>query len=102
MSRRPGVFTIPDGPEKLFLPSKNLSVSSLIKFTLPPQRKSTIFLDPSDYLSEDFPTVDTFHVAEIAIPPSNVVKALGRAIQGGIGIKISDRGWGGGGVRRGP
>ncbi|KAK7047057.1 hypothetical protein R3P38DRAFT_3423853 [Favolaschia claudopus] len=80
MSSRPGVFTIPDGPEKLFLPPKSLPVSKLIKFTLPPQRKSTVFPDASDYLSEDLPTVGTFNVAEIVIPPSIVVKDLGRAI----------------------
>ncbi|KAK6968926.1 hypothetical protein R3P38DRAFT_3508514, partial [Favolaschia claudopus] len=74
------IFTIPDGPEKLFLPPKNLPVSSLIKFDLPPQRKSTVFPDASDYLSEDLPTIGTFNVAEIVIPPSIVVKDLGRAI----------------------
>ncbi|KAK6969426.1 hypothetical protein R3P38DRAFT_3145199 [Favolaschia claudopus] len=43
-------------------------------------RASTVFPDASDYLSEDVPTIGTFDVAEIVIPPSIVVKDLGRAI----------------------
>jgi hypothetical protein len=80
MSGLPDVLKIPDGPEKLSLPPNNLPVSSLIKFQLPPQHKSTVFADPTDYLSELPPTITTFNVREIPIPPSVVVKALGRAI----------------------
>jgi hypothetical protein len=76
MSGLPNVLKILD-PEKLSLPPNNLPVSSLIKFQLPPQRKSTVFADPTDYLSELPPTITTFNVREILIPPSVVVKALG-------------------------
>ncbi|KAJ7843603.1 hypothetical protein B0H14DRAFT_3688863 [Mycena olivaceomarginata] len=64
----------------LSLPSPRPSVSKLLKFELPPQRKSSTFADPSDYLSEVSPTVVTFNVLEIPVPPAAVVKALGRAI----------------------
>jgi hypothetical protein len=80
MSGLPDILKIPDGPEKLSLPHKNLPVSSLIELQLPPQRKSTVFVDPTDYLSELSPTITTFNVMEIAVPPSVVVKALGRVI----------------------
>ncbi|KAJ7824369.1 hypothetical protein B0H14DRAFT_3469381 [Mycena olivaceomarginata] len=62
MSGLPDVLKIPDGSEKLSLPPNNLPVSSLIKFQLPPQRKSTVFADPTDYLSELPPTITTFNV----------------------------------------
>jgi hypothetical protein len=42
----PGILKIPDGSEKLSLPSANLPVSDLIKFPLPPQRKSTVLSLP--------------------------------------------------------
>ncbi|KAJ6543444.1 hypothetical protein DFH09DRAFT_1088878 [Mycena vulgaris] len=69
----------PRWPEKLSLPPNNLPVSSLIKFQLPPQRKSTVYSDPTDYLLELPPTLTTFNATEIVVPPSVVVKALGRA-----------------------
>ncbi|KAJ7808638.1 hypothetical protein B0H14DRAFT_2608716 [Mycena olivaceomarginata] len=72
MSGLPDFLKIPDGPEKLSLPPTNLPVTSLIKFQLPPQRKSTVFADPSDYLSDLPPTTTAFNVAEIM--------SLGRAI----------------------
>ncbi|KAJ7704920.1 hypothetical protein B0H17DRAFT_1126543 [Mycena rosella] len=80
MSGLPDIFKIPDGPEKLSIPPTSLSVSRLIKFRLPPQRKSTVFTDPTEYVSELHPTVVTFNVAEIPVPPSIIVKALGREI----------------------
>ncbi|KAJ7818909.1 hypothetical protein B0H14DRAFT_3147664 [Mycena olivaceomarginata] len=52
MNSLPDILKIPDGPEKLSLPSANLPVSDLIKFPLPPQRKSTVFTDPTDYLCD--------------------------------------------------
>ncbi|KAJ6478439.1 hypothetical protein DFH09DRAFT_1108349 [Mycena vulgaris] len=79
MSGLPVALRIPDGPEKLSLPPNNLPVSSLIKFQLPPQRKSTVYSDPTDYLAERPPTLTTFNVTEIVVPPSVVVMALGRA-----------------------
>ncbi|KAJ7240084.1 hypothetical protein C8J57DRAFT_1527817 [Mycena rebaudengoi] len=45
-----------------------------------PQCKSTVFADPTEYLSDLPPTITTFSVMEIMAPPSVVVKALGRAI----------------------
>jgi hypothetical protein len=42
MSGLPDILNILDGLEKLSLPSANLPVSDLIKFPLPPQRKSKI------------------------------------------------------------
>ncbi|KAJ7236695.1 hypothetical protein C8J57DRAFT_1529990 [Mycena rebaudengoi] len=45
-----------------------------------PQRKSTVFADPTEYLSDLPPTITTFSVMEIMALPSVVVKALGRAI----------------------
>jgi hypothetical protein len=80
MSGLPDVLKIPDGPEKLLLPPNNLPVSSLIKFQLPPQHKSTVFMDPTDYLSELPPTITTFNIREIPISPLVVIKALGRVI----------------------
>ncbi|KAJ7037007.1 hypothetical protein C8F04DRAFT_1257559 [Mycena alexandri] len=65
MSGLPDALRIPDGPEKLSLPPNSLSVSGLIEFQLPPQRKSTVYVDPSDYLSELPPTITTFDVREI-------------------------------------
>ena len=49
MSGLPDVLKIPDGPDKLSLLLNNLPVSSLIKFQLPPQRKSTVFADPTEH-----------------------------------------------------
>ncbi|KAK7059424.1 hypothetical protein R3P38DRAFT_2758863 [Favolaschia claudopus] len=43
-------------------------------------RKSTLYPDPADYLSELPPTVETFKITEMVVPPSIVVKNLGRAI----------------------
>ncbi|KAJ7883901.1 hypothetical protein B0H14DRAFT_2701270 [Mycena olivaceomarginata] len=80
MGGLPDVLRVPDGPEKLSLPPTNLPVSNLIKFQLPPQHKSTVFADPTDYLLDLGPTITTFDVLEIPVPPSVVVKALGRAI----------------------
>ncbi|KAJ6488353.1 hypothetical protein DFH09DRAFT_1105703 [Mycena vulgaris] len=79
MSGLPVALRIPDGPEKLSLPPNNLPVSSLIEFQLPPQRKSTVYSNPINYLAELPPTLTTFNVMEIVVPPSVVVKALGRA-----------------------
>jgi len=80
MSGLPDALKIPDGPEQLSLPPNNLPVSSLINFQLPPQHKSTIYADPTDYLADLPPTIITFNVTEIPTPPSIVIKALGRAI----------------------
>jgi hypothetical protein len=80
MSGLPDVLKIPDGPEKLSIPAGDLPVSALIKLELPPQRTSSIFMHPTDYLSELAPTITTFNATEIVAPPSHVVKALGRAI----------------------
>ncbi|KAK7025886.1 hypothetical protein R3P38DRAFT_3531849 [Favolaschia claudopus] len=83
LAQKTGSFAslrIPDGPEKLSLPHKNLPVSELITFTSPPQRKSTVYPDPADYLSELPPIVETLKIAEMVVPPSIVVKNLGRAI----------------------
>ncbi|KAJ7805971.1 hypothetical protein B0H14DRAFT_3882544 [Mycena olivaceomarginata] len=71
---------IPDGPEKLSLAGTTILVSDLIKFPLPPQHESTVFADPTEYLSDLHPTITTFNVLEIPVPPSVVVKALGCAI----------------------
>jgi hypothetical protein len=79
---------IPDGPEKLSLPSPDLPVSKLLNFELPPQRKSSTFADPSDYLSGVSPTVVTFDVLEIPVPSAAVVKALGRAILSDPDMKL--------------
>ncbi|KAJ6600520.1 hypothetical protein DFH09DRAFT_1302981 [Mycena vulgaris] len=73
MSGLPVTLRIPDGPEKLSLPPNNLPVFSLIEIQLLPQRKSTVYSDPTDYLAELPPTLTTFNVTEV------VVKALGRA-----------------------
>ncbi|KAJ7827174.1 hypothetical protein B0H14DRAFT_2815810, partial [Mycena olivaceomarginata] len=80
MAILPEVLRIPDGPEKLLLPAPDLPISQLMELRLPPQRKSTTFADPSDYLSDQHPTVTTFDALEIPVPPAFVVKALGRAI----------------------
>ncbi|KAJ6514087.1 hypothetical protein DFH09DRAFT_1099740 [Mycena vulgaris] len=80
MSGLPDVLKIPDGPEKLSIPAGDLPVSALIKLKLPPQRASSIYTHPTDYLSELASTITTFNAAEIVVPPSHVVKALGRAI----------------------
>ncbi|KAJ7348422.1 hypothetical protein DFH08DRAFT_959826 [Mycena albidolilacea] len=53
---------------------------TLIKFPLPPQRKSTAFADSSDYLPDLSRTITTFNLTEILVPPSVIVKALGRAL----------------------
>ncbi|KAJ7887837.1 hypothetical protein B0H14DRAFT_2562608 [Mycena olivaceomarginata] len=80
MANLPHVLKIPDGPEKLSLPSLDVSISKLMKLQLPPQHKSTTFVDPSDYLSNLCPTVATFDALEIPLPPAFAVKALGQAI----------------------
>ncbi|KAJ7810585.1 hypothetical protein B0H14DRAFT_2607180 [Mycena olivaceomarginata] len=80
MSALSDVLKIPDGPEKLSIPAGDLPVSALIKLELPPQRTSSIFTHPTNYLSELAPTITTFNATEIVVPPSHVVKALGRAI----------------------
>jgi hypothetical protein len=80
MAGLPDALKIPHGPEKLSLPPNNLPVSSLIKLKLPPQHKSTVFVDPTDYLSDLSPTISSFQVMEIPVLPSAVIKALGRAI----------------------
>ncbi|KAJ7838918.1 hypothetical protein B0H14DRAFT_2588249 [Mycena olivaceomarginata] len=68
MENLPDALRVPDGPEKLVLPSRDLPVSELIKLDLPPQRKSSTFTDPSDYLSDRPPTLTTFNVLEIPVP----------------------------------
>jgi hypothetical protein len=73
MAGLPDKLKIPDGPEKLSLPSRDLPVSKLLKFELPPQRKFSTFADPSDYLSEVSATRVTFDVLEIPVPPAAVV-----------------------------
>ncbi|KAJ6523795.1 hypothetical protein DFH09DRAFT_1096515 [Mycena vulgaris] len=78
MSGLPVALRIPDGPEMLSLPPKNLPVSSHIKLQLLPHRKSTVYSDPTDYLAELPPTLTTFNMMEIVVPPSVVVKAFGR------------------------
>ncbi|KAJ6542300.1 hypothetical protein DFH09DRAFT_1089115 [Mycena vulgaris] len=65
------------GQKSSHFPPKNLPVSSLIEFQLPPQRKSTVYSDPTNYLAELPPTLTAFNVTEIVVPPSVVVKALG-------------------------
>jgi hypothetical protein len=60
MAILPEVLRIPDGPENLSLPAPDLPISQLMELRLPPQRKSTTFADPSDYLSGQHPTVTTF------------------------------------------
>ncbi|KAJ6550805.1 hypothetical protein DFH09DRAFT_1281202 [Mycena vulgaris] len=65
--------------EALITPQQPTSVQPP-RVQLPPQRKSTVFTDPTDYLSGLPPTITTFNVTEIVVPPSVVVKALGRAI----------------------
>jgi hypothetical protein len=50
MSGLPDVLKIPDGPEKLSIPAGDLRVSALIKLKLPPQRTSSIYTHPTDYL----------------------------------------------------
>jgi hypothetical protein len=80
MSGLPDILRIPEGPEKCSLPARDLALSDLIKFQLPPQRKSTIFANASDYLSDLSPTITTFNVLDILMLPSVVVKGLGRAI----------------------
>ncbi|KAJ7748072.1 hypothetical protein B0H16DRAFT_1725684 [Mycena metata] len=64
MSGLPDVLKIPDGPEKQSIPPKNLPVSELMKLELPPQRKSSVFSHPTDYLSELTPTVTTFDMSK--------------------------------------
>ncbi|KAK6974495.1 hypothetical protein R3P38DRAFT_3378568 [Favolaschia claudopus] len=80
MSGLPDKLKIPEGVERLALPAADIPVTSLINFVLPPQRKSTAFADPSDYLSDLPPTVTVFDVKDIPVPPSVAVKAFGRAI----------------------
>ncbi|KAJ6546217.1 hypothetical protein DFH09DRAFT_1087855 [Mycena vulgaris] len=79
MSGLPVALRIPDGPEKLSLPPNNFPVFSLIEFQLPLQQKSTVYSNLTDYLAELPPTLTTFNVTEIMVPPSVVVKALGCA-----------------------
>ncbi|KAJ7281325.1 hypothetical protein C8J57DRAFT_1219220 [Mycena rebaudengoi] len=81
MAALPEALRIPDGPEKLSLPSRTLSVSSLVKLQLLLQRKSTVFANPTDYLSEFSPTVTTFDVMEIPVLPSAVVKDLSGSLR---------------------
>ncbi|KAJ7210789.1 hypothetical protein GGX14DRAFT_394416 [Mycena pura] len=71
----PVVLKIPDGPEKLSIPAGDLPVSALIKLKLPPQRASSIYTHPTDYLSELVPTIITFNAAEIVVPPSQMCSA---------------------------
>jgi hypothetical protein len=80
MGGLPEYLKLPEGMEKLSLPSVDMPVSKLIKFTLPPTHKATAFLNPTDYLSEYLPTVTDFDPRAIPVPPPTVVKALGRAI----------------------
>jgi hypothetical protein len=80
MSSLPHSLKIPDGPEKLSLTPNNLPVSSIIEYLLLLQRKSSVFVDPSNYLCDLSPTITIFNLTEILVPPSVVVKALGRAI----------------------
>ncbi|KAJ7250238.1 hypothetical protein C8J57DRAFT_1521255 [Mycena rebaudengoi] len=80
MTALPEALRVLDGPEKLLLSPAELLVSSLIKLELPPQRKSTVFVNCTDYLSDLSPTITTFNVMEIPVPPLAVVKDLGRAI----------------------
>ncbi|KAJ7798457.1 hypothetical protein B0H14DRAFT_3492517 [Mycena olivaceomarginata] len=80
MDALPEALQIPEGQAQLILPSVDLPVSSLMTLELPPQRKSTAFIDPSDYLSDLPPTLTTFNLREIPVPPAVVVKALSRAI----------------------
>ncbi|KAJ7864086.1 hypothetical protein B0H14DRAFT_3605343 [Mycena olivaceomarginata] len=56
-------------------------------FSCPPQHKSTVYMDPSDYFSDLPPTITTFNVEEIPTPPSIVVKALGRSYLCDLKIK---------------
>ncbi|KAJ7850518.1 hypothetical protein B0H14DRAFT_3664810 [Mycena olivaceomarginata] len=76
----PEALHIPEEQEQLILPSVDLPVSSLMALELPPQRKSTVFVDHSDYLSDLPPTLTTFNVRDIPVPPAVVVKALSGAI----------------------
>ncbi|KAJ7934966.1 hypothetical protein B0H13DRAFT_1854673 [Mycena leptocephala] len=97
----PDALKIPDGPEKLSIPLTSLPVSSLIKFQLPPQRKSTVFADPTEYISESTSlSIDSLLHRQAGFEPNlraashryhfqchghsgaslRIVKALGRAI----------------------
>ncbi|KAJ7278728.1 hypothetical protein C8J57DRAFT_1502589 [Mycena rebaudengoi] len=57
-----------------------LPVASLLNLQLPLQHKSTIFANPTEYLSNLPATITTFSVTEIMALPSVVVKALGLVI----------------------
>ncbi|KAJ6603452.1 hypothetical protein DFH09DRAFT_1068612 [Mycena vulgaris] len=78
MSGLPDVLKIPDGPEKLSIPAGDLPVSALIKLKLPPQRASSIYTHPTDYLSELAPTITTFNTAEIVEQSGEGCKGWGR------------------------
>jgi len=87
MGALPAALRIPDGPEKLVLPPLDLPVSSLMKLDLPLQRKSTTFIYPSDYISDLPPTLSTFELLKIPVPPSAVVKDLASTIINDPGIQ---------------
>ncbi|KAJ7831710.1 hypothetical protein B0H14DRAFT_3713219 [Mycena olivaceomarginata] len=76
----PEALQITEGQEQLIIPSVDLFVFSLMAFELPPQHKSIMFVDPSDYLSDLPLTLTTFNVRDIPMPPMVVVKALSGAI----------------------
>jgi hypothetical protein len=50
------------------------------------RRKSTTFIYPSDYISDLPPTLSTFDLLKIPVPPSAVVKDLSSAIILQIGL----------------
>ncbi|KAJ7658475.1 hypothetical protein B0H17DRAFT_1145630 [Mycena rosella] len=82
MSGLPDVLKIPTGrksSDSAHLPARVQPQSSLIKFQLP-RNAIHCLADPTEYVSELHPTVITFNIAEIPVPPSVIVKALGCAI----------------------
>jgi hypothetical protein len=81
MSGLPDILRIPEGPEKCLLPARDLALSDLIIFQLPPQRKSTIFANASDYLSDLSPTISLF--AMQPFEPSDGCLALRKLMANG-------------------
>ncbi|KAJ7256741.1 hypothetical protein C8J57DRAFT_1721454, partial [Mycena rebaudengoi] len=55
-------------------------VSLSVRYRRSANRRCSLYADASDYLSDQPPTVTSFDVMEIMVPPSVVVKALGRSI----------------------
>ncbi|KAJ7330894.1 hypothetical protein DFH08DRAFT_814985 [Mycena albidolilacea] len=73
MEALPESLRIPEATANACLPPEDLPVLKLIKFNLPPLHKSTVFLNPTNYLSEYAPTHTAFDPEAIPVPSHAVV-----------------------------